>query len=113
MKAKHLFNSAMLNLGYRQKEDTYEPGITFINQVCADISTALGSDYNPVKSLTDDLNLSDKVINSVAVYGVAMHLALYRGDGDKNQFYAALYNQRRRLLSSSSQRLDTLPKGED
>ena len=112
MTAKHLFNNAMLNLGYRQKEDMYESGITFINQVCADISTALGNEYTPIKSLGDTLSLPDSLLDNVAVYGVAMHLALSRGDGDKNQFYSALYSQRRRLLSTSSQRLDTLPKGE-
>lgn len=113
MTARQLFNSAMLNLNYRQREDMYEPGITFINQVCADISAALGKEHKPIRSLSDSLYLSDGIIEGVAVYGVAMHLALFRGDGDKNQFYANLYNQKRRLLSTSSQRVDALPKGED
>ena len=113
MTAKNLLDSATLNLGYRKDSDVFEVGITFINQVCADICTAMGKPFYPIRSLSDRICLPDNVISNIAIYGVAMHMALYRGDGDKNQFFASLYSQKRRLLSSSSKITDNLPRGDD
>ena len=113
MTAKNLLDIAVMNLGYRKSDDVYEVAVTFINQVCADICTTMGKTYYPIHSLADRVCLPDQVASNVAVYGLAMYLALYRGDGDKNQFYSALYSQKRRLLSSSSSIVDNLPRGDD
>ncbi len=113
MTGKNLLDSAVLNLGYRKSDDVYEAGITFINQVCADICTAMGKPFYPINTLGDRLCLPENVLSNIALYGVAMYLALYRGDGDKNQFFASLYSQKRRLLSSSSKITDKLPRGDD
>ncbi len=113
MTAKMLFESAMLNLGYRQTDEMLTAAIAFINQVCADIAALTGAKHKPISSLSEKLQISDSVASNVALYGLAMFLALHRGDGDKNRFYANLYNQKRRLLSTSTQRTDLLPKGED
>ncbi len=113
MTAKTLFDSAMLNLGYRQTDEMLAAAITFINQVCADVCDVTGTEHRSIRSLSEELNLSSRVAWDIAVYGLAMYLALFRGDGDKNRFYANLYSQKRRLLSTTSLRTDLLPKGED
>ena len=112
MTAKNLFDSAAINLGYRKTDDMLEAGINFINQVCADICTLTGNKYEPIHSLNQELPLPESVLGNIALFGVAMYMTLYRGDGDKNQFYASIYNQKRRLLSSSSNRVDLLPRGD-
>lgn len=113
MTGKMMLDSAVINLGYTKSDDIFEAGLTFINQVCADICSLTGRDFYPANSLSDVLAVPENLLTNVGVYGLAMYIALYRGDGDKNQFYATLYNQKRRLLSTSTAIVDSLPRGED
>ena len=113
MTAKHIFDSALLNLGYRKTDRLYEPALTFINQVCGDLSTLRGDKYYPLTSLSDATPYDDATFMQAAIYGLAMHLALLMGDGDKNQFFANIYTQKRRLLATTTTRVDSLPRGED
>ena len=113
MTAKHIFDSALLNLGYRKTDRLYEPALTFINQVCGDLSTLRGDEYHPLASLSDAIPYDDAAFMQAAVYGLSMHLALLMGDGDKNQFFANIYTQKRRLLATTTTRVDSLPRGED
>ncbi len=112
MIAKMLLDNAATNIGLRKTDDLLKVGITYINQVCADLSQLMGETYIPITSLSDRLCLPDSVLDNIAVYGVAMYLALYRGDGQSNQLYATIFNQKRRLLTTSKGRADVLPRGE-
>ncbi len=113
MTGKALLDNATLILGFKSNDDLLKVGIRYINQVCADLSMLTKVNYKPINSLSESLSLSNDMLDNIAVYGVAMHLALYRGDGEGMQLYSSIFNQKRRLLSTTTERVDLLPRGED
>ena len=112
MIAKELLDTAINMLGYAYDDDLYRPALTYINQVCTDLSLAGGLEVKEVESLTDTLTLPKWILKDVAVYGLAMWIALYRGDGEKNQFFAQMYMQKRQKMTHASSRKDVLPTTE-
>ena len=112
MTAKSLLDLAINLLGYAYDDDMHRPALAYINQVCTDLSLAGGIELKEVETLTDKLTLPEWILRDVAVYGLAMWLALYRGDGERNQFFAQMYSQKRQKMTRSVSRKDVLPTTE-
>lgn len=112
MTGKELLDLAINLLGFAYDDDLHRPSIAYINQVCTDLSLAGGLELKEIKSLTDILALPEWILKDVAVYGLAMWLALYRGDGERNQFFAQMYSQKRQKMTRCSSRTDVLPTTE-
>lgn len=112
MTAKSLLDMAINLLGYAYNDDLNRPALAYINQVCTDLSLANGLDIVEVNSLADKINLPKAILKDVAVYGLAMWIALYRGDGERNQFFSQLYSMKRQKMTHKSIRADVLPTTE-
>lgn len=112
MTGKSLLDKAIQLLGYAYDDDLHRPALTYINQVCTDLRLAGGLEVKEVETLTDKLTLPEWVLRDVAVYGLAMWLALYRGDGERNQFFEQMYSQKRQKMTHAGSRVDVLPTTE-
>lgn len=124
MTANEVFRQAMRLLGYTdtlgdldsgQNTEQYKRGLTVINQLVCDLSLAeSGTMAPPLSSLRQELPLSERTVRDVLPYGVAMLLAAAESDGDNQQLFAALYDQKRvSVRQTYERRTDTLPRGCD
>jgi len=124
MTANEVFRQAMRLLGYTdtlgdldsgQNTEQYKRGLTVINQLVCDLSLAeSGTMAPPLSSLRQELPLSERTVRDVLPYGVAMLLAAAESDGDNQQLFAALYDQKRVAVRQTyERRTDTLPRGCD
>lgn len=87
--------------------------LTAINAVYADLFYALGrTEFSPVLSPEDAIDLPERVLNDVMPYGAAAFLAQSENDGDQQQYYIMLYNQKRAALTRSESVEDSMPTPE-
>lgn len=85
-------------------------GLAVVNQIYAEVWYALyDKGFEELGTLTDELDLPERVVNDVMPYGVAMMLAQSIGDADNQSLYADLYNQKRGLLTHARRRKDVIP----
>lgn len=124
MTGQEVFRQTMRLLGYTdtlgdldsaQNTEQYKQGLTVINQLVCDLSLSeSGTMAPPLSSLRQELPLTERTARDVLPYGVAMLLAAARGDGDNQQLFAALYDQKRvSVRQTYERRTDTLPRGCD
>lgn len=124
MTGQEVFRQALRLLGYTdtlgdpdsaQNTEVYKRGLAVINQLVCDLSLSeSGSMAAPLTSLRQDLPLLERTARDVLPYGVAMLLAAAQGDGDNQQLFAALYDQKRvSVRNGYERRTDTLPRGCD
>lgn len=117
MTAAELMTEAVLLLGYadpsgRIAADTQmqQRAMTAINAAYADLFYSLGGeDFKPVKAPEDVIDLPERVLNDVILYGVAAFLAQSENDGDQQQYYVMLYNAKRAALTRTETVSDVLP----
>lgn len=87
--------------------------LTAINAVYADLFYALGrTEFSPALSPEDAIDLPERVLNDVMPYGAAAFLAQSENDGDQQQYYIMLYNQKRAALTRSESVEDGMPTPE-
>lgn len=93
----------------RQTTELLRRGVPMLNAILSDMATVKETTFIPLVALTDTVPLTEKEA-VIATYGVAMMLAQSENDGDNNQLYATLYNQKRNALSRPGGRVrDILP----
>ena len=120
MKASELLNTSLKMLGYTDISGNAEltsrirnQAIVIINLVYADLWRMVSTEqFKPIKSLSDEINLPSKATDECFLYGIAMHIARSENDGDQQQFYAFLYNQKRAGLTHFEKVNNTIPKVE-
>ncbi len=84
--------------------------LALVNQVYADIVYALcQTGFQELASLTDEIDLPERIVNDIMPYGVAMLTAQTIGDADNQSLFADLYNQKRAKLTHVGRRKDVLP----
>lgn len=124
MTGQEVFRQAIRLLGYTdtlgdpdsaQNTEVYKRGLSVINQLVCDLSLSeSGTLSPPLGSLRQEVPLSERTARDILPYGVAMLLAAAGGDGDNQQLFAALYDQKRvSVRSGYERRCDTLPRGCD
>lgn len=124
MIGQDVFRQAIRLLGYTdtlgdpdsaQNGELYKRALTVINQLVCDLSLSeSGTMAPPLSSLRQELPLSERTARGVLPYGVAMLLAAAAGDGDNQQLFAALYDQKRvSVRQDYERRTDALPRGCD
>jgi hypothetical protein len=101
MIAKDIYDKALVTLGYTDDQAFKDRAVVVINQVYDDLSEVAGVEYAPIKNLSSEVNLPDRICNNAMVFGVAEKLALGQGDGEQQQYYAIKYDQARMKLSHS------------
>lgn len=117
MKASEILNNTLKMLGYSDSDGNVEltqrirnGAIVNLNLVYSDLWRAAGSgDFEPVKSLDDELNLPAKALGDVFMYGLAMHIARSENDGDQQQYYTMLYNAKRAGLTEYTTVRNAIP----
>ncbi len=113
-------NRAMSLLGYTDQNgrldgamyaDLTARSLTLVNAIYAEVWYALfDNGFEELATLTDELDLPERVINEVMPYGVAMMFAQSIGDADNQSQYTDLYNQKRALLTHARRRKDVMPR---
>ncbi|MBR6502288.1 MAG: hypothetical protein IKT42_02490 [Clostridia bacterium] len=120
MKAKELLNNTLKMLGYSDSDGNVEltsrirnSAIVTINLVYGDLHRVVGNgEFEPIKSLEDEIKLPQKALGDVFAYGIAMHIARSENDGDQQQYYTMLYNARRAGLTGYGVVKNTWPRPE-
>ncbi len=119
MTANKIFNDALRMLGYTDSNGNTEltsrirnRAIIVFNLVYGDLWRICKDEaFEPIESLSDELDLPQRAMGDVFLYGLAMHIARSENDGDQQQFFAQLYNARRAGLSEYEKVKNTIPRG--
>ncbi|MBO5745721.1 MAG: hypothetical protein J6S13_01340 [Clostridia bacterium] len=77
--------------------------------VLADIFSRLGQDFEELKSLDVQIDLPRQVLYDCVPYGVAAFVAEGVGDGDKQQYFSAIYNLKRGSVVPNGDIGDIIP----
>lgn len=110
MTGAEIYKRAIGSLGYSDDNVFKDKAVIGINQVYDDICGCIRVlEYKPIKTLGDAINLPDKVITSVMVYGLAEKLALGEGDGELQQYFALKYDRAKMRLNQPDVVCDMLP----
>ena len=67
-------------------------------------------DYETIKTLNDDLKLSERVLSEVMPSGVAMLIATGEGDGVEQQLWTEIYNRKKAILTRIEEKTNGLPR---
>lgn len=117
MKANELLNNTLKVLGYSDIDGNMEltqrirnSAIVNINLVYSELWRIFNTDeFKAIKSLSEEINLPEKVLSEAFIYGLAMHIARSENDGDQQQFFAYLYNAKRAGLTQYSSVKNVMP----
>ena len=115
MTGNQLLNTSLKILGYTDQNGnsqltarTRNCAVANINLVYVDLWRIINdTQFTPITSLGDTINLPSDVLNDVFLYGLCMHIARSENDGDQQQMYTVLYNQKRTSLSHTETIEDT------
>ena len=111
MTGKDVYNRAIDSLGYADDQQLKNKALTAVNMIADRVSAAVeGAEYTVCKSLSDTLELPDKVMSAM-VYGVAERLALGEGDGELQQYFAAQFDRAMARLNRVDRIQDVMPRG--
>lgn len=102
------------NLGYTNDSDLRSRIIPQINSIYADLwyrckRREVDEVFKAVSGNDDEIDLPPELLDDCFLYGVAMSVAAAEGDGEQQQYYAALYNQKRGLCTHFDEIIDTFP----
>lgn len=116
MKVKEVIKKALLLLGYNDGQGNISNSRfqavsqNAVNFVLADLVNCLGrNDYSDIKSLEDEISMPDRVVYDVMPYGVAAFIAESLGDGEKQQYFAMMYNTKRKSVTYEDCVQDVIP----
>lgn len=121
MKASEMINKVVMLLGYTDGSGDVAPdtrltlrAVTAINAVYADLYYVLGNSdgFSPIIFTTDEIKLPERVLYDIMPYGAAAFLARSENDGDQQQFFISMYNQKRAALTRSESVEDSMPTPE-
>lgn len=96
--------TAVILLGYTNRfgevdgenySSSYRNALKFLNTVYVELAEIQGKTYTEITELTTNIELDDRVVLDVMVYGLAMWLAKNENDGDNQSYFAAVYSQKR------------------
>lgn len=116
MTAKDIADKALTLLGYNDMNgNTADPrfqvtALNAVNFIYADLFYCLNDDgFKELGKLSEDVDLPERVINDVMPYGVASLIAKNVGDGENQQFFASMFNTKRRSVSAGGEIQDVIP----
>jgi hypothetical protein len=101
MSGNDVFNSAMDLLAYSVDSGITRSALTYVNKVYADLHRIAhpNKEFKPLGQLVEDLDLPVHFVVSVAPLGVAELIALGRGDGELQQYFALDYDRAKAKLN--------------
>ena len=114
MTAANIFSKAISLIGYTGDshiESIKQRAIPLINAAYIDVCRAKNIEFTPIKAMSDELLIDEKLALDVLVYGLAMFIAQSEGDDEISAFFCDLYNRKRGSLATSDRIIDVLPRG--
>ncbi len=111
-RAMRLLNYTDANgrLDGQQYAELFKRALPLVNQIYGDLWFAEHrGEFRELTHLEEPLQLSARCVHDAAPYGVAMLVAQTESDGDNQQLFAALYNQKRAAQRRPVRRRDVLP----
>ncbi|MBR7070916.1 MAG: hypothetical protein IKI29_01960 [Clostridia bacterium] len=117
MTGNEILNRALLLLGYSDSQGNISAeqriksrALSVLNAVYADLFYTVHEDgFVPLVSLSDPIQLPEKMLFDIMPYGVASFLAMSESDGDNQQVFTVLYNQKRAGINQKTMISDVLP----
>ena len=117
MKAREIINKALRRLGYTTQNGNEQltrrimnRATDIVNDVYADLwRKEHDTSFKPLETPDDSIDLSDTAL-SVMVYGVAAFIAQSENDGDQQQWWMTVYNDKMKVFSKTATRQDILPR---
>lgn len=117
MTGTEIFKKALILLGYTDSLGEVSAGnrllvraLTVVNTVYADLFyITRGEGFAPLRSLSERILLPERALYDVMPYGVAAQLAQSESDGDSQQLFVLLYNQKRTALTGGGRIADSIP----
>ncbi len=116
MTANEIISKAIVLLGYHDglgntNDERFQMvSKNALNFVYNDLVNCLGrNDFKDVKSLAEKIDMPDRVLYDVMPYGVASFIAESIGDGEKQQYFASLYNFKRKSVTYEDKVQDVIP----
>lgn len=121
MTARQIVNNALKLLGYTDANGNSElpqrilnkavPLINVIYSELARIESVL--DFEPIKTLNDEIKLTERILSEIMPAGVAMLIAASEEDGVSEALWAEIYNRKKVTLSRFEERQDSIPRSFD
>lgn len=115
MKGCEVYNNALSLLGYAENSGNNQltsrvmnRALPTINLVYGDLRRICGLEEKRVKTLSEEMELPEKVID-VLICGVAGYVAMAEGDDSAQAIWSAEYQARRTTLSQVGEIKDVLP----
>ena len=93
MTGADIYNRALLSLGYADTQTLKSKSLVAVNQVYDELYNSAYGEYKPLKALSNEINLPERIATNALVFGVAEKLALGEGDGELQQYFAKLYDR--------------------
>ncbi len=116
MTVKDITEKALTLLGYNDMNGNTADArfqvtaLNAVNFVFADLFYCLNdTGFKELGKLSEEIDLPERVLNDVMPYGVASFIAKNVGDGENQQFFAQMYNTKRRSVSVGSKIQDIIP----
>lgn len=103
MTLQQVVNEAMGLLGYTNQDgvidndNTMPKLLTIGNAVFIELQDK-NAQLKRLVSIDEEIPLSDRVIMDCMIYGIAMWIALHNSDGDNQQIFSSLYEQKKHNL---------------
>lgn len=116
---RDVFEQAKQDLGYDEVgavseiDDINKRAVNTVNHIYREIFLKKSSGFRPLRSMSDEIELEEKVIYGCLIPGVASKIAFDYGDGKSQAYFAEIYNQGLRMLNSTGTIItDKLPNVE-
>ena len=109
--AKQICDDALALLGYTDRigaanGENFSPhwraALNICNLVINEIQRREGKEYKGITALTDTPDISERSINEVMPYGVAMHMSLIDQDFTMHEHFTTVYSEKLSLPKKSS-----------
>ena len=119
MTAKDVIHKAIIMHGYN---DIYgntgdarlqTASLNAVNMAYADLFYLTKKQgLNEISDADEVIDLDERTLNNVLPYGVAAHLSQSIGDADNQQYFAYMYNQKRKTVVPTNSIEDVIPSVE-
>ncbi len=120
MTAYEIFFAAAALTGYdgmigenSGKDELLSKGLAACDRIYSDLHYAVYGDSaarTKLNSMNDEVILPQRVLDDIMPYGVAMLLSLWEGDGENNQIWTQIYNEKRGTITKISKISDAQTK---
>lgn len=116
MTAKEVINKAIIMLGYNDINGNtgdarlQTASLCAVNMAYADLFYLTKKEgFDEISDAEQIIDLDERTLNNVLPYGVAAHLAQSIGDTDNQQYFAIMFNQKRKTVIPTNSIEDVFP----